>query len=65
MGNDGRGVFIEAEGTPDDVARFQEDLRDQAPPLAAIHRVTATVIPARGDHGFRIADSREGAGRPP
>ncbi|MEV6862473.1 carbamoyltransferase HypF [Streptosporangium subroseum] len=63
VGNDGRGVFIEAEGTPDDVARFQEDLRDQAPPLAAIHRVIATVIPARGDHGFHIADSREGAGR--
>ncbi|MGW0589742.1 carbamoyltransferase HypF [Streptosporangium sp. NPDC002607] len=60
VGNDGHGVFIEAEGVPGDVARFQEDLRGQAPPLAAIHRMTATAIPARGERGFRIAASRDG-----
>ncbi|MER5644659.1 carbamoyltransferase HypF [Streptosporangium sp. NPDC002524] len=63
VGNDDRGVFIEAEGEPGDVARFQKDLRDQAPPLAAIHRVTATAIPACGDRGFRIEASRGGARR--
>ncbi|MEU4407229.1 carbamoyltransferase HypF [Streptosporangium sp. NPDC023963] len=63
VGNDDRGVFIEAEGEPGDVARFREDLRDQAPPLAAIHRVTATAIPACGDRGFRIAASRGGTRR--
>lgn len=62
VGNDGRGVFIEAEGEPEDIARFQADLRDQAPPLAAIHRMTAVEIPARGEHGFRIADSAQDAG---
>lgn len=60
VGNDDHGVFIEAEGVPGDVARFQEELRDQAPPLAAIHRMTASAIPARGDRGFRIAASRGG-----
>ncbi|WP_440081274.1 carbamoyltransferase HypF [Streptosporangium sp. LJ11] len=63
VGNDDRGVFIEAEGKPGDVARFREDLRDQAPSLAAIHRVTATAIPACGDRGFRIVASRGGTRR--
>ncbi|GAA4209826.1 carbamoyltransferase HypF [Streptosporangium oxazolinicum] len=60
VGNDDRGVFIEAEGEPGDVACFREGLRDQAPPLAAIHRVTTTAIPVRGDRGFRIAASQGG-----
>ncbi|GAA2900169.1 carbamoyltransferase HypF [Streptosporangium fragile] len=63
VGNDGRGVFIEAEGVPDDIERFQEDLRRCAPPLAAVHRMTAIAIPACGDRGFHIAVSREGTGR--
>ncbi|MGJ6960292.1 carbamoyltransferase HypF [Streptosporangium sp. G11] len=60
VGNDDRGVFIEAEGDPGDVERFQVSLRDQAPPLAAIHRVTATAMPVRGERGFRIVASRGG-----
>lgn len=60
VGNDGLGVFIEAEGVPGAVARFQEALREQAPPLAAIHRVTVAAISARGDRGFHIAASRSG-----
>ncbi|MEV4527268.1 carbamoyltransferase HypF [Streptosporangium sp. NPDC049304] len=60
VGNDDRGVFIEAEGEPGDLARFRKGLRDQAPPLAAIHRLTATEIPVRGDRGFRVVASREG-----
>ncbi|MFF5210875.1 carbamoyltransferase HypF [Streptosporangium sp. NPDC000396] len=63
VGNDGQGVFIEAEGTAEGVARFQEDLRDHAPPLAVIHRITASAIPARGDQGFHIAGSRAGSER--
>lgn len=61
VGNDDGGVFIEAEGEPEDLARFQADLREQAPPLAAIHRMTATRIPARGERGFRIAVSPQGS----
>lgn len=63
VGNDGEGVFIEAEGPAPDVARFQEDLREHAPPLAVIHRIVSTPIPALGDLGFRIAGSRGGGGR--
>ncbi|MFJ2033711.1 carbamoyltransferase HypF [Streptosporangium sp. NPDC087985] len=63
VGNDGEGVFIEAAGTWENVTRFQEELRGHAPPLAVIHRVTATAVPARGDHGFHITGSREGGGR--
>ncbi|MEU0518208.1 carbamoyltransferase HypF [Streptosporangium sp. NPDC006007] len=74
VGNDGRGVFIEAEGTAADVARFQKDLRGHAPPLAVIDRIISTAIPARGEIGFHIADSvtedvtgvtgvKEGSGR--
>lgn len=63
VGNDGAGVFIEAEGTRENVARFEEELRGQAPPLAVVHRVTATAVPARGDRGFRITGSRDGGGR--
>ncbi|MBB2910935.1 hydrogenase maturation protein HypF [Streptosporangium becharense] len=63
VGNDGRGVFIEAEGVPGDVERFREELRRHAPPLAAVHRMTTVAIPARGDRGFHIVVSREGVGR--
>ncbi|MFF5244720.1 carbamoyltransferase HypF [Streptosporangium sp. NPDC000095] len=60
VGNDDRGVFVEVEGEPGDLERFRKGLRDQAPPLAAIDRLTATEIPVRGDRGFRIVASREG-----
>ncbi|WP_326822288.1 carbamoyltransferase HypF [Streptosporangium sp. NBC_01756] len=63
VGNDGAGVFIEAEGPGENIARFQEELRGQAPPLAVIHRVTVTALPARGDRGFHIAGSEEGGER--
>ncbi|GLW99991.1 carbamoyltransferase HypF [Microtetraspora sp. NBRC 16547] len=63
VGNDGEGVFIEAEGAAEDIARFQRDLPSQAPPLAVIDRISATVIPVlgeRGGRGFDIAGSRGG-----
>jgi hydrogenase maturation protein HypF len=60
VGNDGQGVFIEVEGAPDDLTRFQEELHSRPPPLALIHRLTATPLPVRGDRGFRIAASRGG-----
>ncbi|WP_433498893.1 carbamoyltransferase HypF [Sphaerimonospora sp. CA-214678] len=60
VGNDGRGVFIEAEGPEGDVTRFREELPCQAPPLALIHRISADVIPVLGERGFHIAGSRDG-----
>ncbi|MFI7057891.1 carbamoyltransferase HypF [Streptosporangium canum] len=63
VGNDSEGVFIEAEGTRESLTRFQEELRGHAPPLAVIHHVTVTAVPALGDRGFVIAGSREGGAR--
>ncbi|MEV0972259.1 carbamoyltransferase HypF [Microtetraspora glauca] len=63
VGNDGQGVFIEAEGPVEDLARFQRELPGQAPPLAVIDRISAMEIPALGardDRGFGIAGSRDG-----
>lgn len=58
VGNDAHGVFVEVEGPSDALTRFQEGLRDDPPPLALIHRMTATRLPVRGERGFRIAPSR-------
>ncbi|GAA4619573.1 carbamoyltransferase HypF [Actinoallomurus vinaceus] len=58
VGNDAHGVFVEVEGPPDALTRFQEGLRDDPPPLAMIRRMTATRLPVRGERGFRIAPSR-------
>ncbi|WP_218004394.1 carbamoyltransferase HypF [Microtetraspora niveoalba] len=66
VGNDGQGVFIEAEGAAEDVARFQRELARQAPPLAVIHRISAAAVPVLGERrewGFVIVPSRGGARR--
>ncbi|WP_433425500.1 carbamoyltransferase HypF [Microtetraspora malaysiensis] len=66
VGNDGRGVFIEAEGAAEDVARFQRELPGQAPPLAVIDRISVTAIPVLGERcarGFGIVPSRDGGRR--
>jgi hydrogenase maturation protein HypF len=36
VANDTNGVFVEIEGTRDQVDRFTETLRSQAPPLAEV-----------------------------
>jgi hydrogenase maturation protein HypF len=60
--NDGEGVEIALRGAADDIARFCEQLRAEAPPLARIDAVEA--IDAADDPidaGFRIETSRRGA----
>ncbi|WP_336206935.1 carbamoyltransferase HypF [Nonomuraea sp. LPB2021202275-12-8] len=65
VGNDAGGVFIEAEGPPSAVKALVEAVRDQAPALAVVERVSVTPVPPTGAHGFRIVPSRAtGAGRP-
>lgn len=62
VGNDATGVFVEAEGNPDDVAAFLRRLPREAPPLAAVETVDTTATTAGGRHGFTIVPSRRNAG---
>jgi hydrogenase maturation protein HypF len=62
VGNDGGGVFIEVEGDGPALDRFLDRLPREAPPLAAIERVTTADLPATGDDGFTIVASAAGDG---
>jgi hydrogenase maturation protein HypF len=59
VGNDSDGVFVEVEGSPLDVARFQTRLVREAPPLARVFGVETSEIRVRGEPGFRIVESRD------
>lgn len=61
--NDSAGVTIEVEGALVDLDRFQQALREQAPPLAMIERISAEQLPTCGDQAFVIAQSHAGAER--
>ena len=63
VGNDARGVFIEAEGAPADVDAFLAALPREAPPLAVIEELTSEEIPVRGGEGFVIVQSAPGGER--
>ncbi len=59
--NDSAGVEIEAQGAPEQLAAFQQDLR-QPPPLARIDALwVAELPPLSGEAGFEIAVSHRGA----
>jgi len=57
VGNDAAGVFAEVEGAPDAVAAFLSGLRERAPVLAVVERVTEEPVPPVGDPGFVIVAS--------
>ena len=57
VGNDVAGVFIEIEGTPEDVEEFLAALARDAPPLARVEHVQVAECPTRGVTGFEIAAS--------
>jgi hydrogenase maturation protein HypF len=64
--NDERGVLLEVEGDSASVERFLRRLPDEAPPLAAVERVTAERLAPTGDLGFAIvASERRGAADAP
>jgi hydrogenase maturation protein HypF len=63
VGNDVHGVFVEAEGTPEAVARFLEDLPAEAPPLARVESMTVRDVRAAGERAFTIVAS-DPAGAP-
>ncbi|MEU6643964.1 carbamoyltransferase HypF [Saccharomonospora sp. NPDC046836] len=63
VGNDVHGVFIEIEGPHSSVDGFLAALARDAPPLAAVERVTATAVEPSGRNGFTIASSQPGGPR--
>jgi hydrogenase maturation protein HypF len=60
--NDGEGVVVEVEGPERSLQAFAGALRSEAPPLARVDSVAAERIPALGESGFVVAESRP-AGR--
>ena len=62
-GNDDNSVFIEAQGEPDEVSSFFEEVRTELPPLATIiawREFDLAIDPAETE--FRIVPSRRGVG---
>jgi hydrogenase maturation protein HypF len=57
VGNDVHGVFVEIEGTPAQVDAFLTGLVAQAPPLAAVERVTTSAARPTGFADFTIVAS--------
>jgi len=60
VGNDTGGVFVEVEGQPVDVARFERRLLDEAPPMARITGLESTEVGTTGERQFRIVESERG-----
>ena len=58
--NDSRGVLLEAEGAPAALEALLSRLRDEAPPLAVVERITPEVVEPSGETDFRIVESEEG-----
>ncbi len=63
VGNDSEGVVIEVEGTPEHLDELCRRLQEEPPPLAHVHALESTTVPAANgdDFGvgdFRIVDSR-------
>ncbi|MEV0053251.1 carbamoyltransferase HypF [Saccharopolyspora shandongensis] len=57
VGNDVHGVFVEVEGSASDIRRFLDRLREQAPPLAVVARISVADVAAVAETGFRVVDS--------
>ncbi|WP_198653891.1 carbamoyltransferase HypF [Actinocorallia populi] len=57
VGNDGDGVFAEAEGEACALDAFVADLELRAPPLALVERVTTCPAEPAGETGFQIVPS--------
>jgi hydrogenase maturation protein HypF len=63
VGNDVDGVFAEVEGSVEAVAKFLLLLKQEAPPLARIERVTTRALGTTGSAEFVIAPSVPGGQR--
>ena len=58
--NDERGVLLEVEGSADAVEDFLDRLSGEAPPLAAIERISSDTLEPTGEEAFRIVESESG-----
>ncbi|EME52240.1 [NiFe] hydrogenase maturation protein HypF [Amycolatopsis decaplanina DSM 44594] len=63
VGNDVDGVFVEVEGPAADIEAFLVALRRDAPPLAAVERVTSVETAPNDGRGFSIVPSDPGGGK--
>jgi hydrogenase maturation protein HypF len=63
VGNDTDGVFVEVEGSHDDITGFLLRLERDAPPLARIERVTTAPVTPDGSHEFVIVASEQAGPR--
>src|SRR3712207_810071 len=61
--NDAEGVHIEAEGPPEELELFLQDIKEKAPPLAVIEAVAWRPLAVQEEREFRIEESREGVRR--
>ncbi len=59
--NDGVGVTIEVEGSPERLAAFERSLRDEAPPRARVERMDSVALAPGGATGFEVRPSVGGA----
>lgn len=60
MRNTPAGVFLEVQGTEEDIASFVGDIRQKAPPLAVITSIVTGELPAIEEQGFVILESGGG-----
>ncbi len=60
VGNDARGAFIEIQGLSNQLDTFQQRLRDELPPIAAISDLQVENMTIRDEKAFRIAASARG-----
>ena len=58
--NDERGVLLEVEGPAEAVEGFMARLPQEAPPLAAVERVSSDALKPTGGLGFEIVESERG-----
>jgi hydrogenase maturation protein HypF len=61
--NDAEGVHIEAEGPPEELELFLQDIKEKAPLLAVVEAVAWRPLAVRKAKEFRIEESREGVQR--
>jgi hydrogenase maturation protein HypF len=61
--NDAEGVYIEAEGAPDELERFLLGIEREAPSLAVVEAIAWRPLAVQRERAFRIEESREGVRR--
>ncbi|MEL7563935.1 MAG: carbamoyltransferase HypF [Dehalobacterium sp.] len=56
--NDGKGVYIDAEGREEELKHFLSDISNELPVLAKITGMESNILEPKGYHDFIIAQSR-------